>query len=493
MKYWTEYIYHSYKVEGKRKKIDNTIYTFDIESTSYIKLHNKIYNMLKYDELIEDEKEECEKKCLMYIWTLSIDEEVFYGRTWVEFYNFLELIDDIDREVKKIIFVHNLSFEFQFLKSYFNIKDVFARKAHKVIKCMLEDFNIEFRCSCIMSNCALDKLTELYKLPVKKLKGNLDYNKIRTPITKMTNEELAYCENDCLVVYYYILEELKTYERVDKIPITSTGHVRKELRDIVMNDYSYRNKVRKSINVEPHVYNLLIDCFAGGFTHANWLYAGDIIKNVTSYDFTSSYPYVLVTHRYPSSEFKKCNLKRIEQLNKNFAYIIVVKFTNIRSKYFTSYISLSKCKNVSGGKYDNGRIIEAQELEITLTDIDFRLIFEMYNIEKYEIIESYYSTYNYLPKQFIEFILQKYVNKTKYKGIKEKELEYMKEKNKFNSLYGMSVTNTIRDNVIFNNETKNWEELELTNKDIENELQEEKKKAFLSFSYRSLGNSLRKK
>lgn len=265
MKYWTEYIYHSYKVEGKRKKIDNTIYTFDIESTSYIKLHNKIYNMLKYDELTEDEKEECEKKCLMYIWTLSIDEEVFYGRTWEEFYNFLELIDNRDREVKKIIFVHNLSFEFQFLKSYFNIKDVFARKAHKVIKCMLEDFNIEFRCSYMMSNCALDKLTELYKLPVKKLKGNLDYNKIRTPITRMTNEELAYCENDCLVVYYYILEELKTYERVDKIPITSTGHVRKELRDIVMNDYSYRNKVRKSINVDPHVYNLLIDCFAGRF------------------------------------------------------------------------------------------------------------------------------------------------------------------------------------------------------------------------------------
>lgn len=202
---------------------------------------------------------------------------------------------------------------------------------------------------------------------------------------------------------------------------------------------------------------------------------------------------MLVTHRYPSSEFKKCNLKRIDQLNKNFAYIIVVKFTNIRSKYFTSYISLSKCKNVSGGKYDNGRIIEAQELEITLTDVDFRLIFEMYNIEKYEIIESYYSTYNYLPKQFIEFILQKYVNKTKYKGIKEKELEYMKEKNKFNSLYGMSVTNTIRDNVIFNNETKNWEELELTNKDIEYELQEEKKKAFLSFSYRCMGNSLCKK
>lgn len=47
----------------------------------------------------------------------------------------------------------------------------------------------------------------------------------------------------------------------------------------------------------------------------------------------------------------------------------------------------------------------------------------------------------------------------------------------------MSVTNTIRDNVIYKDETGEWIEEELTNEDIEQKLVGEKKKAFLSFAY----------
>ena len=480
MKYWDTYLRHDFELVGKKKKVDNTIYTFDIETTSYIVLDDKIYNASKYNELNEKDKERCIKKVCMYIWMLSVNENVYYGRTWQELKYFLERLES-NCEEKKIIFVHKLEYEFQFLKSVFYFTDVFARKSHKVMKCSFEDYNIELRCSYMMSNCALKNLTELYNLPVEKKVGDLDYDKIRTPVTKMTKKELGYCENDCLVVYYYILEELKTYERVDKIPLTSTGHVRRELKELIDKDYAYKNKVRKSINTDPHIYNLLIEAFAGGFNHANWIYADEIIEDVDSYDFTSSYPYVMVTGKYPSTEFKKCNIKSEKEMIKRFAYILVVKFKNIKSKYFNNYISMSKCRNIRKGRYDNGRIIQAEEFEITLTDIDFKLILKMYNCE-YEILESYYSVYNYLPIEFIKFILKKYVNKTKFKNVKGKELEYMKEKNKFNSLYGMSVTNMIRDKVIYDNQ-KGWYEEQLTNEEIEKMLDDEKKKAFLSFSY----------
>ena len=105
------------------------------------------------------------------------------------------------------------------------------------------------------------------------------------------------------------------------------------------------------------------------------------------------------------------------------------------------------------GKFDNGRIISADELEIVLTDVDFYFLLDSYKIEEYEIEESYYSIYDYLPKQFIEFVLEKYVNKTKYKNVEGMEVEYAKEKNKFNALYGMSVTNMIRDEVAYDNIT----------------------------------------
>ena len=480
MLYYKEYKGHESKIVGKRKKIDNTIYTFDIETTSYYLLNNKVYAGITYNNLNEDQKEEAIPQSCMYIWMFGINDKVYYGRTWDEFVEFIEKLEDNVPD-KKIIFVHNLSFEFQFLKSVFKVNNVFARKSHKVIRCELEDYNIEFRCSFTMSNCALASLPRLYKLPVEKKVGDLDYSKLRTSITELTDKEMGYCEYDCLVVYYYILQELETYERIDKIPLTNTGHVRKELKDAVMEDYSYRNKVRRSINIDPHVYNLLVECFAGGYTHANWIHADEIIENVDSWDFTSSYPYVMVTHKFPSCEFKKCNIKTLKDLNNRFAYILIVKFKDLKCKYYNNYISMSKCRYIKGARYDNGRIIQADEIEIVLTDIDFKLILDMYDCT-YEITESYFSFYNYLPIQYIKFILKKYVNKTKFKGVEGKELEYMKEKNRFNSLYGMTVTNTIRDKVEYD-DVKGWEEIPLTNEEIVSSLQEEKKKAFLSFAY----------
>ena len=125
--------------------------------------------------------------------------------------------------------------------------------------------------------------------------------------------------------------------------------------------------------------------------------------------------------------------------------------------------------------------MSAKELHTVLTDIDLKLLLKAYECE-YEIEECYYSVLRYLPKQFINFVLDKYVMKTKYKGVPEKQLEYQKQKGMFNSLYGMSVTNNIRDEVSFDNEL-DWEEIELTNEEIIDKLKQEEKEGFLSFAY----------
>lgn len=480
MKYWAEYKNHVPEIVGKRKKIDNTIYTFDIETTSYLLLDNKQLNASNYLKLSKEDREKCEFRSTMYIWQFSINDTVYYGRTWEELTFFLDKLEE-NVKYRKIVFVHNLAFEFQFLKSNFHFTDVMARKSHKIMTGIFKNYNIMIKCSYMMSNCALKYLPDLYNLPVQKLVGDLDYNPIRHSDTPLTEKELGYCEQDCLVVYHYILYELATYERVDKIPTTSTGHVRRELQNLVLKDYSYKRKVRKSINVNPLVFNRLQECFMGGYTHANWIYSDEVLKDIDSYDETSAYPYVLVTRKFPSTEFKKGNIKSVSDMIKDFAYIVVVKFKNISCKYYNNFISASKCRNISKAKYDNGRIMEAEELEMTLTDIDFKFILDSYNC-KYEILESWWSLYNYLPKQYLNFTLDKYVEKTKYKGVSGKELDYAKSKGLFNSIYGMTVTNEIRDNVFYKDEIESWIEEELTNEEIENKLEAQKKKAFLSFS-----------
>ena len=46
--------------------------------------------------------------------------------------------------------------------------------------------------------------------------------------------------------------------------------------------YKYKYKVRKAINTDPHIYNMLVDAFQGGYTHANWIYTDEVIENVVS-------------------------------------------------------------------------------------------------------------------------------------------------------------------------------------------------------------------
>lgn len=439
MLYWTDYCGHEPKIEGKRKFFDNTIYTFDIETTSFLILNGKMIPACDYLKLTKEEQEKSIFMSNMYIWMFSINDVVYYGRTWTELRAFLLRVETWGTKVKKFCYVHNLPYEFEFLRNCLQFKNVFARKSRKPIKFELDEFNFEFRCSYILTNSKLEDLPKNYGFEdkVKKLTGNLDYTKIRNSKTILTDDELKYCENDCLVIYEYIKKELETYKTIKGIPLTNTGHVRKELKEKTMKNYPYRNKVRKAINTDGHIYNMLLRAFQGGYTHANWYFASTIIKgDIDSWDFTSSYPYVMSAFKFPSTKFKPLKIKKKEQMIKQFAYLIHVKFYNIECKYLNTFISASKCLNIKKGKYDNGRVIKADEVEIILTDIDFNFICKAYGVtDNYEFVEIYYSLYDYLPIDFVEFVLEKYKNKTKYKNVEGKEVIYSIEKSKFNALY----------------------------------------------------------
>lgn len=355
MRKWNEYWGHNPILKGKRsdKIFDNTIFTFDIETSSYIILDGKQKSTLEYLTMNEKERERCIFQSCMYIWMFSINDIVYYGRTWNEFILFLERLEMYGTYAKKIVYVHNLSYEFQFLRNVLLFDDIMARKSRKVIRAGVIGFNIEFRCTYFMTNSNLARLPEIYGLNTKKLIGNLDYLKVRHFKTPLSKKELEYCENDCLVVYEYVKKELENYKTVKNTPLTSTGHVRREFKELIKKDYGYKNKVRKAITIDGKIYELLNECFAGGYTHANFLYTDEIIKNVDSFDFTSSYPYVMTCFKFPMKDFKLCKVKSEKQLLSNLAYLLVVRFKNIKCKYFNNFISLSKCRKTKGARLDN--------------------------------------------------------------------------------------------------------------------------------------------
>ena len=409
------------------------------------------------------------KFAFMYIWTFGLDVDgkdyIFFGRTWEEFKT---LIDDVLYalfnldENTLVVYIHNLAYEFQFMRKYFNWIEVFASEERKPIKARTK--GVEFRDSLILSGCNLAITGKNLLHPLPKLKGDLDYSLIRHYKTPMTDTELKYCEYDVKIILEYIREQISLYKNIVNIPLTNTGRVRKDVKNRCLHSntnhrketgkkYNNYRKLMKSMvinNVDE--YERLKRAFSGGFTHANARKVGQVIENVNSIDFTSSYPTVMVSEKFPMSTgeiVKINNVSELEALSKKYCIVFEACFKNIEVKENVNdcYLSVSKCYKSVNVNEDNGRIFSADLIYLTLTEIDFSVIKNTYNWEEFKIGKAIKYYKNYLPEKIIESVLVYYKDKTQLKGVKGKEVEYLVSKGMLNSLYGMSVTDIIRDTI----------------------------------------------
>ena len=128
--------------------------------------------------------------------------------------------------------MHNLPFEFQFMRTEFRFSECLARKNRTVFKCFFDDYGIEFRDSLILSGMSLAKTAEnMVHHSTRKLVGDLDYNLIRLPCTTITPTELGYCYNDVKIKCDYIDEQREINGDITKIPLTNTGRVRRFVKE----------------------------------------------------------------------------------------------------------------------------------------------------------------------------------------------------------------------------------------------------------------------
>lgn len=452
------------KIRKKSKTVSNTIYTFDIETTSLFLLDGdwKVFDFRrKKDSYLHDTDT---MLGIPYIWQFSIEDTVYYGRDFMDFEKVLLLISD--KILTKVVWIHNLSFELQYLQNIFDkytITDMCARDVRKPISFHVEELNIDFRCSYMLTNLSLEKASEEYT-SVKK-KDTLDYtSKCRTELTKLTKKELEYCEYDCICLYNVIKYYRDTkYGSIAKIPLTSTSEVRKALLKVV--DYWY---LKKQWDLVPSadIYIKLMASFQGGYTHANVLNTGRIFDtsegyNITSYDLSSSYPTVMCLEVFPSTPFRRIDYEDYVEKSKTdkYLYIMRVRLNGVKSRYYNNYISYSKCldvpKNIREGirdrklVYDNGRIQQIDHCELYVTNLDLELIVKNYKLSSIDYLEIYASESRPLDKRVVSFILDMYKKKTTLKGLSEFEDVYKQSKACINSLYGCSVTNPLKNSSFY--------------------------------------------
>lgn len=147
----------------RRGCFSNVIYTFDIETTSLFH-HPDGWGVFDYSKT-KEYYQDIEKVGVMYIWMFGVEDKVYYGRTWEEFTDLLKRLSRPN--ITKIIYVHNLSFEFGFLinifeKNKWTVSHMLARKAHKPISFMIDELNIQFRCSYCLTNLSLADSAKKY-------------------------------------------------------------------------------------------------------------------------------------------------------------------------------------------------------------------------------------------------------------------------------------------------------------------------------------------
>jgi hypothetical protein len=179
-------------------------------------------------------------------------------------------------------------------------------------------------------------------------------------------------------------------DTLQTIPLTSTGYVRREAKR-AMKQGDVHHGLVYSIAPDIELYHALREAFRGGNTHANRFFAGDIIRNVHSADRSSSYPAVICNCEYPMSVLVPM---REKELNSDYisrcinirhkALLLRVGIFNVRlkDKYWgCPYLSKDKCRKIRGGicTEDNGRILRAEYLETTITDVDLHIILDDYD------------------------------------------------------------------------------------------------------------------
>ena len=459
-------------VEVGKKLMWNIPCSFDIETSSYYKLGRK--------------------RATMYLWSMCINGSTILGRTWLEFKEILDqLVHSFHTDhMQLIIYVHNLGYEFQFMRRWLDIDEVFAVKERRPIHVRLKN-GIEFKCSYILSNYALYYIGAnlLSKYKVQKDVGALDYSKVRHSKTPLVDQEVWYSVHDVQVVTSFIQEKIENEHGINNIPLTNTGYVRRYCRNYCfgqfVDDVSERRKLAaryhemlRGLSIQSACeYDQLKLAFGGGFTHTAPFWSGITVEKVGSADEASAYPGVMLRKEFPMTPgvfVGAANENYLDWLTKNgMAYIMTVSIDDVTPKFqWENYISESHCQVLSkDAVINNGRVASASHLQTVITDVDWDIIKKCYEWKEDSLVISNlrYYKYGYLPKPFILSILHLYANKTSLKGVEGKETEYMVSKNMINAAYGMAVTNIIRD--VFEYEDSDWSTKELSEYEKTKELE----------------------
>lgn len=376
-----------------------------------------------------------------------------------------ELVDALpmDPEVTPIIAVYNLSFDIVSLIPVFEERgynlESFGPESSPFYIDVMKGKEILLRLwevSTLVPQ-GLEVMGELAGVP--KLKGDWDYEKYREPGDELTEEEKAYAVRDTEIIQKYLQHLLKVNAFLKESDLgtrllTQTGLVRL-YGERVIGRKEVRRFVSSAAREEPKTeasYRLRKACFRAGLAFTAGRNAGKIFMDVASIDTVSMHHSFILGRQVPV-EFHEADPKMLELAVKSVlstslesvlenydkpfkvAFHAHIRFTNLRLKKdsvfeqqgiatlargkFTERVAyewadgdssesaenrnrlLGYHDSVKGHVFAFGKLVEAEEAELFLTETETWLLGQVYEWDDMEVLEGELSMRFQEPPVFI--------------------------------------------------------------------------------------------
>lgn len=411
---------------------------------------------------IETSKKPASSDNHVVAWTMSIRWEhinivTLYGHKPSEFCRCLRKVHEALNGFETIYYWHNMAYDWVFIRKFmFNefgypVEQLNTKPHYPIL--IKWGNGITFKDSLILAQRSIEKWGKDMDVEHQKAIGKWDYDKLRNQSDEFTADELEYIEHDTLAGVECIdkLMQMIHKSNIYAIPYTATGIPRADIKAIGA-EHKARDRFKKAaMDYADYIIATLV--FHGGYTHAN-RYLIDVLIDVLvqCYDFSSSYPYCVLSEKYPAERFSKLDNKPIQYILDNADdYAFMFKLTLVHPVIKDLHnpmpvLQYSKCVASINPILDNGRILEAEYIEIYINEIDLELINAQYNYDKHICSEIRVAHKDYLPRWFTDYIYKLYTDKCTLKSADK--VAYNLSKAKLNAAsFGMMVQHSISDDI----------------------------------------------
>lgn len=248
----------------------------------------------------------------------SIDYPVEYNFSTNPILSFIEFLKHSKMDDKEyIIYCHNLGYEFTFINRELHGNGLTSKtslddygfpkgkcvfiKAHQPIQIIFDELpSYTFKDSLALFSKSIKSLGNNLELP--KLPYNYDI--YREPGKPLEPHDFLYNQRDNEIVFFSLYQQFfknNNKQLLSKIPLTSTGLTRQNLFE----NYKQANHLRTTVNDKYfsirnyEFYRFIRRSYTGGLATTNPTLLGHFNKISLAVDYTSSYPYEMMSKYFP--------------------------------------------------------------------------------------------------------------------------------------------------------------------------------------------------